>query len=94
MPGLHHLTGQLPPDQLVSIGRDKVNTISIADPTLSGQHFRIVPKSGTYYLVDLKSTNGTFMNGERVTLKDIPADAVIHAGQCDFQFRMEQRRLN
>lgn len=85
---------QLPPDQLVSIGRDKVNTISIADPTLSGQHFRIVPKEGVYYLVDLKSTNGTFMNGERVTLKDIAPDAVIHAGQCDFQFRMEQRRLN
>jgi hypothetical protein len=85
---------QLPPDQLVSVGRDKVNTISIADPTLSGQHFRIVPKEGVYYLVDLKSTNGTFMNGERVTLKDIPAGAVIHAGQCDLQFRMEQRRLN
>jgi hypothetical protein len=85
---------QLPPDQNVSVGRDKVNTISIADPTLSGQHFRIVPKEGVYYLVDLKSTNGTFMNGERVTLKDIPAGAVIHAGQCDLQFRMEQRRLN
>lgn len=85
---------QLPPDQVVSIGRDKVNTISVADPTLSGQHFRIVPKEGVYYLVDLHSTNGTFLNGERATLKDIPAGAVIHAGQCDFQFRKEQRRIN
>lgn len=84
---------QLPPDQVVSVGRDKVNTISIADPTLSGQHFRIVPKEGVYYLVDLHSTNGTFMGGERVTLKEIPAGGMIHAGQCDFHFRMEQKRI-
>ena len=85
---------QLPPDQVVSVGRDKVNTISIADQTLSGQHFRIAPKEGVYYLIDLQSTNGTYLNGERVSLKEIAIGSVIHAGQCDFTFKREQRRIN
>jgi pSer/pThr/pTyr-binding forkhead associated (FHA) protein len=85
---------QLPPDQVVSVGRDKVNTISIADQTLSGQHFRIVPKGLMYYLVDLQSTNGTYLNGERVTLKELKPNSIIHAGQCDFTFKREQKRLN
>ncbi len=45
---------QLPHDQVVSVGRDKVNTLSVADQTLSAQHFRIVPKEGRFYLVDLQ----------------------------------------
>jgi hypothetical protein len=85
---------QLPPDQVVSVGRDKINTLSVADQTLSGQHFRIVPKDETYYLVDLKSTNGTFLDGERITLKELRPGSVIHAGQCDFAFKREQKKLN
>ncbi len=85
---------QLPPNQVVSVGRDKVNTIQVADQTLSGQHFRVIPKEGTYYVADLQSTNGTFLNGERVTLKELKPGSVIHVGQCEFTFRLEQKRLN
>lgn len=85
---------QLPAEQVVSIGRDKVNTISVNDPTLSAQHFRIVPREGVYYLVDLQSTNGTLVNGERVNVAPLKVGSVVHAGQCDFTFKREQRRLN
>ncbi len=85
---------QLPGDQVVSVGRDKVNTLSVADQTLSAQHFRIVPKEGKFYLVDLQSTNGTFLDGARVSLAELKGGAVIHAGQCDFTFRLEQKKLN
>jgi hypothetical protein len=85
---------QLPLDQVVSVGRDKTNTISVADQTLSAQHFRIVPKEGVYYLADLQSTNGTFLNGERVSLRELKPGSVVHAGTCDFTFTKEQRRLN
>lgn len=85
---------QLPPDKAVSVGRDKVNTISVADKTLSGQHFRIVPKEEAFFIADLGSTNGTFLNGERVTLKELKSGSVIRAGQCEFTFRRDQKRLN
>lgn len=85
---------QLPPDKAVSVGRDKVNTISVADKTLSGQHFRIVPKEEAFFIADLESTNGTFLNGERVTLKELKSGSVIRAGQCTFTFRRDQKRLN
>lgn len=84
---------QLPSDQPVSVGRDKVNTIQVADQTLSGQHFRIIPKEGAFYLADLQSTNGTFLEGQRVTLKELKPGAVVQAGQCEFSFRLEQRRM-
>ena len=85
---------QLPPGQVVSIGRDKVNTISVADQTLSAQHFRIVQKEGKFYLVDLQSTNGTYLDNARVTLAELSSGAVIRAGQCEFAFRLEMKKLS
>ncbi len=85
---------QLPPGQVVSIGRDKVNTISVADQTLSAQHFRIVQKEGKFYLVDLQSTNGTYLDNARVTLAELGSGAVIRAGQCEFTFRLEMKKLS
>lgn len=85
---------QLPPEGAVSVGRDKLNTLSVADQTLSAQHFRIIPKEGKFYLVDLKSTNGTSLDGRRVSLVELKPGSVIRAGQCEFVFRIEQKKLN
>jgi hypothetical protein len=85
---------QLPPDGVVSVGRDKVNTLSVADQTLSAQHFRIIPKEGKYYLADLQSTNGTLLDGKRVSLAELQPGSVIRAGQCEFTFKLEQKKLN
>lgn len=85
---------QLPPEGVVSVGRDKLNTLSVADQTLSAQHFRIIPKEGKYYLVDLKSTNGTSLDGRRISLVELQPGAVIRAGQCEFVFKIEQKKLN
>lgn len=49
----------------VSIGRDLSNSISINDPSISRQHC-IIRKNGSsngFHVVDLKSYNGTFVNG-------------------------------
>lgn len=51
----------------VTIGRDPDSTLPIADNYLSHQHARIVERDGDYLLEDLGSTNGTYLNGKRMT---------------------------
>ena len=50
-----------------SLGRDPGNDITIDDPQVSRQHARIVRQGGLMVVEDLGSTNGTFVNGVRLT---------------------------
>jgi hypothetical protein len=50
-----------------TIGRDPSNPIEISDPQISRQHARITRQGGMMILEDLGSTNGTFVNGMRLT---------------------------
>ena len=78
------------PDAPFTAGRaPKVNTVSIADPTMSAQHFRIVYKEGGYYIADLETTNGTTVNGERIRVRKLQPGDHIRAGEVDFEFRVQ-----
>jgi hypothetical protein len=51
----------------ITLGRDITNDITINDPEVSRHHTRMI-RTGTGYTVeDLRSTNGTFVNRQRVT---------------------------
>lgn len=52
---------------VLAIGRDTENDICVADDTfMSGHHARLEVRPEGTWLVDLGSTNGTFVNGQRV----------------------------
>ena len=53
-------------DQL-TIGRDSTNEIVINDAEVSRHHARLTFQGGKYVLEDLGSTNGTFVNGQRLS---------------------------
>ncbi len=51
----------------IHIGRDTSSDLSLMDETMSAHHACIVHHHGQWWLEDLNSTNGTFLNGERLT---------------------------
>ena len=52
--------------EVTLMGRDVTNDISLGDPEVSRQHARLTRTPGGYVLEDLGSTNGSFVNGERL----------------------------
>lgn len=60
------------------IGRDVTNDVVLGDSEVSRQHSRLSRTPGGYVLEDMGSTNGTFVNGERLTSPRVlnPGDLV------------------
>lgn len=52
---------------ILTIGRDITNDITINDPEVSRHHMRLTRGAAGFTLEDLGSTNGTFVNGQRLT---------------------------
>lgn len=59
------VTFPLDGDQII-IGRDASNGVAINDAEVSRKHARMMFQGGKYVLEDLGSTNGTFVNGQRL----------------------------
>ena len=57
--------------KVITIGRSKDNNnVVIEDNKVSRSHIQIIQDdNGDYYVIDLDSTNGTFVNGNRITGK-------------------------
>lgn len=49
------------------VGRDASCEVSIQDDSISAKHARFSFHHEHWWLEDLKSTNGTFLNGEKIT---------------------------
>ncbi len=75
---------------LVTIGRGLNNDLIVEDARVSRQHSQIRLKSRRYFLGDLGSTNGTYLNGAQVT-----TDQVLHDGDTvsfgGLEMRFQQR---
>ncbi|MBC5630339.1 FHA domain-containing protein [Clostridium sp. NSJ-6] len=50
----------------VTIGRMDDNSIILSEPFVSGHHARVYAKNNTLYIEDLNSTNGIYVNEEKV----------------------------
>lgn len=79
-------------DSATSIGRAQGNDVVLDDRAISSQHCRIRPLGGVFELIDLKSTNGTFVNERKVTRTNLTAGDVIKTGETSMQFRMDHMK--
>jgi hypothetical protein len=64
--------------QEITIGRESTNMISINDAQVSRRHARMELRVSAYMIQDLGSTNGTFVNGTRISGMQVlnPGDMV------------------
>jgi hypothetical protein len=64
--------------QEVTIGRDSTNVVAINDAEISRRHARMELRGSAYVIQDLGSTNGTFVNGIRISGMQVlnPGDSV------------------
>jgi signal transduction histidine kinase len=76
---------------VITIGRDRANTIYLAHGSVSRNHARISLLDGQYVLSDLKSQNGTYVNKKRI--KNIPLkhnDQIVF-GDRSFVFSLKDQ---
>lgn len=78
---------------ILRIGRDPDSDIFIDNTVVSGAHAvieaKISPPSGgapEYYIEDLKSTNSTFVNDEKITRQKLHHNDMIRVGWNYFKF--------
>src|SRR5687767_11365883 len=91
MPQISISTGgvdrRIPLGNRTIIGRAENSHVRLADRSLSRNHAEIQQRQGASYLVDLGSTNGTFVNGERLHRERALADGdVIVLGEITMVF--------
>lgn len=61
--------GVIPLKNGLTIGRNEENMLVLNDTYVSSHHARIFFYNGRYILEDMKSTNGTMINGDRISGK-------------------------
>ncbi len=71
----------------VTIGRRKDNDIVLRDPYISGYHAKLVLDEEIFFIEDLDSANGTYLNGDRImdVIKLKNGDR-IKLGQVEFLY--------
>jgi len=75
-------------DRAIVIGRQKESDIMLKENNVSRRHAKIEPVGGVFFITDLDSTNGTFVNGERVQNQQLTSGDAIKIGTTLLQFRM------
>ena len=82
--GLTGRTHDLKGDR-TTIGRVEDNIFQIADASVSSHHCEAVLRGTDVVIKDLNSTNGTFINGERVTEATLKSGQILRLGSIEMR---------
>jgi Protein of unknown function (DUF3662)/FHA domain len=73
----------------VVVGRSREADIVLADPNVSGRHAELRRGDGGWQVMDLGSTNGIKVNGQRVNQADLSPGDRITIGVTDLTFELD-----
>ncbi|MBX3158554.1 MAG: FHA domain-containing protein [Deltaproteobacteria bacterium] len=67
----------------VTVGRDPRNAVVLGDPSVSRRHCRLFERDGAWWVVDLGSERGTYVNGRRIAAAtQLRETDRVHVGPC------------
>ncbi len=76
----------------ISIGRGQSNNLILDDQFVSLSHALISKRNGHFFIQDLKSTNGTYLNGARINKPAVLKHGdTLRVGKNLFQFEQENK---
>ena len=76
-------------DEDVTIGREAGNTVVVGSDQASRRHARIFVSGGAHVLVDLDSTNGTFLNSKLVKEQTLRHGDVVRIASTVLKYVVE-----
>ncbi len=78
----------VPLDKTIHIGRSPSNDIVLKEPKVSRKHAEIHCTAGKYILLDLESSNGTFIGGKKITEQALQSNDEIVIGNTKMIFKV------
>ena len=72
-----------------TIGRVEDNAFQIPEQSVSSHHCEVLLKGSDIVVKDLNSTNGTFINGEKITKKVLKPGQVLRLGQIELRLETD-----
>jgi pSer/pThr/pTyr-binding forkhead associated (FHA) protein len=75
---------------LITIGRNPKNDIHIDSLAVSSQHAQIRKVMNAYFIEDLKSTNGTFVNEKKIDKYELLDSDQVIIGKHGLVFRLQK----
>lgn len=82
------------PRTLLSIGRDPSNDLVLPDAMVSRRHAVIECRSGQYFLRDCNSSNGSLVNGDRISERNMRDGDLVAIGAARLLFREEPEAVD
>jgi len=83
--GLTALSHELS-EKWITIGRADGNTFQIAEASVSGRHCEVLLRDGELVVRDLQSTNGTFVNGQKISEAVVKPGQTLRLGEVELRF--------
>ena len=77
---------EIPAKDEITIGRKPDNDVVIDNPAVSSHHCKIVLVGDTYFVEDLNSTNGVFLNAKKIVKSGLQNNDVIGIAKHALKF--------
>ena len=86
--GMTGRTHELKADK-TTIGRVEDNSFQIPEPSVSSHHCEVLLRDKEVVVKDLNSTNGTFINGEKISESVLKGGQILRLGQVEMRLETD-----